>query len=221
MKSSVLKQYMELDGFPLIFYALRAFEESRADEIILVTGKEQTEYCRREIVDKYHFHKVKAVVCGGSERYLSVYEGLRAIRHTDIVIIHDGARPFVTNDIIERAIQAAGQFGSGVAAMPVKDTIKIADADGFAVKTPVRDSVYTIQTPQAFDYVQILQAYEQVVSRQTENITDDAMVLELALHKPVKLVEGCYRNIKVTTEEDMEIAAVFAEKIRKNPGYDK
>ena len=209
MNSSVQKQFMELDGFPLLYYALRAFEKSCVDEILLVAGENEIEYCRTEIVEKYQFRKVSRIVSGGSERYLSVYEGICAIQDTDIVLIHDGARPFVTDEIIERTIQAAVTYGSGIAAMPAKDTVKIVDEKRFAVHTPSRDRVWMMQTPQTFVYQDIRAAYEKILAQHIRNITDDAMVLELAFHKHVKIVEGSYYNLKVTTPEDMEIASAL------------
>lgn len=209
MNSSVPKQYMDLDGYPLIYHALQVFEHSCVDEIILVTGPDDTEYCRKNFLEQYHLKKVTKVVPGGAERYLSVYQGLLAAQDTDIVLIHDGARPFVTDEIIRRTIDAAKQYGSGVAAMPVKDTIKIADDQQFSVETPLRDHVWMMQTPQTFPYRNIRSAYEQIISRNIQNITDDAMAMELAFQKPVKLVTGSYRNIKVTTPEDMVIASIF------------
>ncbi len=215
MKSSVQKQYMELEGFPLIYYALRTFEKSCVDEVILVTGQEEVGYCRAEIVDKYQFLKVKKIVVGGSERYLSVYQGLCAADYTDIVLIHDGARPFVTKEVIERTILAAAQYGSGVAAVPSKDTVKLADSSQFAIQTPPREEVWIVQTPQAFQFPLVFQAYQKVAGRQDVALTDDAMVIETVLHKPVKLVMGSYRNIKVTTPEDLDIAAAFAAADKK------
>lgn len=209
MNSKVQKQYMELEGFPLIYYALRVFEQSRVDEIVLVAGENERDYCRTEIVEKYQFQKVRKIVSGGSERYLSVYQGLCAAKDADIVLIHDGARPFVTIQIIERTIQAAVTYGSGIAAVPAKDTVKLVDDEQFSVQTPPRDHVWLMQTPQAFAYQRICKAYEIVVSQQIQNVTDDAMVLEIALHQQVKIVEGSYRNMKVTTPEDLEIAGVF------------
>lgn len=211
MNSSVQKQFIELNGYPLIYYALHAFEQSMVDEMILVTGKDEAEYCRREIVERYQFQKVRKIVHGGAERYLSVYEGLCAINNTDIVLIHDGARPFVTEDIIERTIYAAVKYGSGIAAVPAKDTVKIVDEDHFAVQTPSRDYVWMMQTPQTFRYQDICQAYEKVLKHQIQNVTDDAMVLELAFQKPVKIVEGSYFNLKVTTPEDLFIASTFVK----------
>lgn len=211
MKSNVQKQFMELDGYPLIYYAIRAFEHSCVTDIILVVEEGEVEYCCTHIIEKYQFQKVSKVVPGGSERYLSVYQGLLAAEQPDIVLVHDGARPFVTNEIIERTIHAAEQYGSGVAAMPMKDTVKIADAQQFVIQTPARENVWMVQTPQAFRYEQIRCAYEKAIERRISAITDDAMVMEQVLHEPVKLVEGSYRNIKVTTPEDMEIAGVFVK----------
>ncbi len=215
MNSMVQKQFLELDGYPLLYYTLRAFEQSVVDDIILVTGENEAAYCRSEILERYRFRKVRKVVHGGAERYLSVYEGLRAIDHTDIVLIHDGARPFVTDEVIERTIQAAAEYGSGIAAVPAKDTVKIVDEAQFAVQTPPRDRVWMMQTPQTFRYKEIRHAYEKVLEQDNPNVTDDAMVLELAFHKPVKIVEGSYWNMKVTTPEDLLTAAAFAKNIKK------
>ncbi len=213
MNSGIQKQFMELGGYPLIYYALQVFEHSSVDEVILVTGKNETDWCRREIVDKYGFCKVRSVVPGGSERYLSVYEGLRAAQEPDIVLIHDGARPFVTDEIINRTIWSALESGSGIAAVPAKDTVRIVDETGTAVLTPPRDRVWMMQTPQAFRYPLIYRAYQELVSRNIQNVTDDAMVLETVLNQGVKIVEGSYSNIKVTTPEDMETARAFLKRV--------
>ncbi len=213
MNSGIQKQFMELGGCPLIYYALQVFEHSSVDEVILVTGKNETDWCRREIVDKYGFCKVRSVVPGGSERYLSVYEGLRAAQEPDIVLIHDGARPFVTDEIINRTIRSALESGSGIAAVPAKDTVRIVDETGTAVLTPPRDRVWMMQTPQAFRYPLIYRAYQELVSRNIQNVTDDAMVLETVLNQEVKIVEGSYSNIKVTTPEDMETARAFLKRV--------
>ena len=213
MNSGIQKQFMELGGCPLIYYALQVFEHSSVDEVILVTGKNETDWCRREIVDKYGFCKVRSVVPGGSERYLSVYEGLRAAQEPDIVLIHDGARPFVTDEIINRTIRSALESGSGIAAVPAKDTVRVVDETGTAVLTPPRDRVWMMQTPQAFRYPLIYRAYQELVSRNIQNVPDDAMVLETVLNQEVKIVEGSYSNIKVTTPEDMETARAFLKRV--------
>lgn len=218
MNSDIRKQYMELNGYPLIYYALYTFEKSCVDDIILVTGQNETDYCRREIVDKYQFQKVRRIVSGGKERYLSVYNGLCAAENPEIVLIHDGARPFVTQKIINRTIQSAVEYGSGIAAVPAKDTVRIVDEAQTAVHTPSRDRVWMMQTPQTFLYAQIRDAYEQVIARSVQNVTDDAMIFEAVMEKGVKIVEGSYRNIKVTTPEDMEAAAVFVKRWEEGAG---
>lgn len=209
MGGKTAKQYLLLDGRPVLYYALLAFEKSMVDEIILVAGEKNLPFCRTEIVEKYGFSKVTRIVAGGKERYHSVYQGLKAAGGADYVLIHDGARPFVSDDIISRTIEAVKKEKACVVAMPVKDTIKIANEDHYAIETPNRSKVWMIQTPQAFSYDLILHAYEKVLASGDAVITDDAMVLEKAENIPVKLVQGSYTNIKITTPEDMKIAEIF------------
>ena len=162
MHSDVHKQYMMLAGRPVLFYALQAFAESAVTDIVVVVGAGEIDYCRKEIVEKYHIQKVCAVVEGGRERYHSVYEGLKAADGSDYVLIHDGARPLVTADIISRSIACVREGDSCVVGMPVKDTIKVVGADGFAKETPERSSLWQVQTPQTFPYGRIRKAYEKV-----------------------------------------------------------
>lgn len=221
MGSRIQKQFLDLGGYPILFYSLKAFEESQAEQIILVTGEREIEFCRREIVEKYGFSKVKAVVAGGAERYHSVYEGLKQVPDSsDIVLIHDGARPFVDSEIIDRAIRAAEEFGACAVGMPSKDTVKIADENGFAASTPERSRVWTVQTPQAFSRTVIWQAYQTMMGDESlqRGVTDDAMVVERLAGIPVRLTEGSYENIKVTTPEDMEVAAAILKRrsVRKS-----
>lgn len=208
MQSAVQKQYMMLGGRPLIVYALEAFARSAVDEIVLVTGAGEEAYAKQEIVDAYGIRKVAAVVAGGKERYHSVYEGLKALRGCDYVLIHDGARPLISEEVIRRSMDGAVRYQACVAAMPVKDTIKIADGTGFAAATPDRSGLWQVQTPQAFSYSLIRGAYDKVMADQAlqAGITDDAMVVETVTDVPVKLIEGSYENIKVTTPEDMVVA---------------
>lgn len=152
MESKIRKQFLLLNGKPLITYSLKAFEESRVDRIVLVTGEDEIPYCRKEIVEKYGFSKVAAVIAGGRERYHSVYEGLKAAGDAEYVLIHDGARPLLTEKIIDRAIKGAKEYGACAAGMPVKDTIKFSDADNFVASTPDRSRLWQIQTPQAFSF---------------------------------------------------------------------
>lgn len=217
MNSEVPKQYLELEGKPILYYSLRAFEESMVSEIILVTGKEEIAYCKEEIVEKYGFTKVKAVTAGGKERYHSVFCGLQEMKkqesQADYVMIHDGARPFIDGGIITRCAEAVEEFQACVAGMPMKDTIKIVDEDLFAQETPERKYVWQIQTPQVFAFPMIYQAYQELVEREKSGeviqVTDDAMVLEMICKKKVKLVEGSYENIKITTPEDLKLAKAF------------
>lgn len=221
MQSAVAKQFLLLNNEPVICHALHAFEESSVEAIVLVTGADEIEYCREEIVKKYGFSKVAKIVAGGKERYHSVYEGLCAlsdiIEEDGIVLIHDGARPMVTEEIIVRTIEAAKEYGACVAAMPVKDTIKVVDADRFAIMTPDRSTLWQMQTPQTFTYSLVYEAYQKLLSDETyqKGITDDAMVVESMCGRRVKMVEGSYENIKVTTPEDMIIAESFLKKGKK------
>ena len=227
MNSQVHKQYLIIQDRPVLYYSLKEFQDSAVDEIVLVVGKGEEEFCRREIVDKYgiskvkaiveggkeryHFTKVTKVIAGGKERYDSVYQGLLACENSDYVLIHDGARPFVNQDIIRRCMLEVPEYQACVVGMPVKDTIKIADEGGYAKQTPDRKNVWMIQTPQTFSYALIYEAYEEMLKTEDAAITDDAMVLERTKGKKSKLIEGSYRNIKITTPEDLLIANVYLQ----------
>lgn len=222
MNSNVAKQYLDLMDKPVIWYALNAFETSELiDEVILVVGKDSISYCKEEIVDKYGFKKITSIIEGGTERYLSVWAALQTIQSSNpkehYVFIHDGARPFVNEKIIEDTYRAAVEYKACVAAMPVKDTIKISDEEGFAMQTPKRKNVWMVQTPQVFECELIYQAYSKVMNNLEElkvqgiEITDDAMVVETIGNHPIKLVPASYENIKITTPEDMVVAKSFLE----------
>ncbi len=214
MESQVHKQYLEIFGKPLLYYTLCAFENSSVDDVILVTGQGEMEYCQKEIVEKYGFAKVKTITEGGKERYHSVYQGLKEVKDCECVLIHDGARPCVTAEIIDRASLEARTYGACVVGMPVKDTIKISDKEEFASATPDRRNLWLVQTPQAFEYNMVMEAYEMLMSSEQnqDGVTDDAMVVETMIKGKVKLIRGDYSNIKVTTPEDLEIAALFLKK---------
>lgn len=212
MKSNIQKQYLLIKDKPVLYYTLNAFEISPLiSEIILVTGKDEIEYCQKEIIEKYGFQKVHKITVGGKERYHSVYNGIQAIEDADYVFIHDGARPFVDEEIIKRACEAVERYQACVVGMPVKDTIKIVDEKCFASETPDRRKVWQVQTPQVFEYQLIKNAYDRLMETEPEGITDDAMVVETMTRHQVKLVEGSYRNIKITTPEDLDIAEVFCD----------
>lgn len=220
MKSDIPKQYMDLAGKPVIYYSLKAFEESGFSSIVLVCGKEDVEYCQKEIIEKYNIKSVTAVVPGGKERYHSVYEGLKVLKNTDYVFIHDGARPMIDQETIARLKEAVVKEEAAVAGMPVKDTIKIVDDEAYVSDTPERQYVWQVQTPQCFAFPIIYEAYKSVIQDEEEGwtipkITDDAMVLEYATDHEVKMIEADYRNIKITTPEDLVIAKVFLEECGK------
>ena len=213
MGTAIQKQYLEIQGKPVLFYALDAFQKSKIiDEIVLVVGEGQEVYCKDEIVDKYEFTKVKHIVVGGKERFYSVWNGLQVLEEDGYVFIHDGARPFVDDAMIERVYQSVLVHEACVVGMPVKDTIKIADTEGYAAETPERAKVWMVQTPQVFVTSLAKQAYACLLEQENPFATDDAMVVETYTDHKVKLVEGSYENIKITTPEDIEIACVFATK---------
>ena len=223
MGGNVSKQYLELAGKPIIYYTLEAFQNSPLiDSIVLVTGSEQMAWCKEELVHKYNLTKVDTITTGGSERSISVWNGLQVIEddmtqadREGIVFIHDGVRPFIDEGILSRTMEAAYLYGACVAAMPVKETIKIADENGFVESTPARNRVWGIQTPQVFDFRLAYGAYQAAMESGRTDMTDDAMIVESFTDVKVKLVEGSYENIKITTPEDLEIAEVFLRKRKK------
>jgi 2-C-methyl-D-erythritol 4-phosphate cytidylyltransferase len=212
MNSSVAKQFLMLGGKPVVYYSLKAFEDSSVDEIILVTGRDQRDYCRDNIVKPYHISKVTQIIEGGKERYDSVYQALISIRQTDYVLIHDGARPFITKEQIEKIIDEVMKYKACILGTPVKETIKVVDSNGFITATPARSKLWAAQTPQAFTYEAIKKAYtifHQEQDRTETAVTDDAMVYETYLGNTVKIIAGDYSNIKITTPEDLMAAEVL------------
>ena len=210
MGTEVQKQFLELNGKPLVYYSLKAFENSAlVNEIILVTSEGVETYCRKEIVEKYGFQKVKTIVTGGKERYHSVWNGLQKARDEGTILIHDGARPFVTEEIIARTCETLEEHRACVVGMPVKDTIKVSDDMGYVVDTPEREYLWMVQTPQGFEAELVKSAYAKLMECTDVKVTDDAQVVELMMYEEVKLVQGSYENIKITTPEDLEIAKIF------------
>ena len=207
------KQFLEIGGLPVVAHSLTAFQKSpRIDEIILAVPKEQIAYVRREIVEKYGFDKVTAVTAGGAQRYESVWNALQILSERaeeGYVFIHDGARPFVSGDIIERAFQAAEKWGASVVGMPVKDTIKLVDADGCIVDSPNRSGLWQAQTPQVFRQSLLTEAFCRQMEDDCSLITDDAMVVQRQTGVRAHMVEGSYENIKITTPEDLLVAEAF------------
>lgn len=210
MGGNVPKQFLEVGGEPILARTVRVFEESSViSRIVLVASSDYIRFCREEIVRKNGFQKVAAVIEGGRERYESVWNALLYLKENgcgdrDCVCIHDGARPFVTEEILLRVEEAVRACGTAVAAMPSKDTVKIADEEEFVVTTPDRRKVWMIQTPQAFSFGLIYQANKKLRAENgMSGITDDAMIVERSGLARVKLVRGSWSNIKVTTPEDL------------------
>lgn len=205
MNSKIQKQFLLLQGKPVLYYSLKSFQQSDVKRIILVTGEHEIEYCRKEIVEQYQLDKVTDIVAGGTERYDSVERGLQCITY-GIVLIHDGARPFVTTEMIRKSIEAARNYGACTVGVPVKDTIKVVDENGFGIDTPDRRTLWQIQTPQTFQTALIKEAYTRMRQSETGNITDDTMLVEQYCGHKVKIIEGDYCNFKMTTPEDMILA---------------
>lgn len=211
MNMDINKQYIYIGDKPVLARTLEVFEQCPAiNEIILVVNEEEIFYCKENIVDKFGFEKVKKLVLGGVERQNSVYKGLVEVnKQSDVVVIHDGARPFVNSRIILNCVQEALEFGAVTAAVPVKDTIKSV-SDGFVEKAYDRKTLWSIQTPQVFLYDTIMKAHEKA-NRENIIATDDTTLTEM-LGIKTRIVNGSYDNIKITTREDLVFAKAIVEK---------
>ena len=216
--SDIPKQYIDLGGKPVLAHSLAAFEASLAGEIIIVAGSGY-EDAAEEIATSYNISKFTKAVTGGAERYDSVLAGLRAADGCDFVLIHDGARPFITVATINHMIEEVVKYGAAIAGMPSKDTVKIADKDGFIESTTDRSRTWNVATPQCFEYAKILAAYEKIIGDETRDkslITDDAFVFAEAFPEAkIRLVEAGYGNIKITTPEDIEYARFLVDSANK------
>jgi 2-C-methyl-D-erythritol 4-phosphate cytidylyltransferase len=215
MKAKINKQFLMLQNKPVIAYTLAAFEQcSEIDEIIVVVASDELEYFKTNILHKFDFHKVKEVVAGGKERQQSAYIGLKSVsQDSEIILIHDGARPFVSQQTIINCIDEAKLCGAASAGMPSKDTIKIVDQNGIVTSTPPRDRVWQTQTPQAFKRALIIEAHE-IARHKGITATDDAMLIEM-LGYSVKMVTGTYENIKITTPDDLSLGEQLIKDINK------
>ena len=204
MKSDICKQYMLVEDKPLLFYTLKAFEESAIDHIVLVVGENDVSYVQEEIVDKYKIDKVYRIVTGGRERYDSVMNGLDVISDNGKVLVHDGARPLIEAEYINQMIDSLNETEACIAAVPVKDTIKEVDEEGFVKNTPDRRTLWQVQTPQAFSVSLLKSAYKKMKINGSDGITDDSMVVEKYTDTKVRIIECSYSNIKITTPEDLD-----------------
>lgn len=199
----ISKQFIELKGKPIIYYTIKKFTENRnIDNIIIVLPSDEIEYFKENILEKYSLNITK-IVEGGKERQDSVYNALKSIEDTDtdIVLIHDGARPFISNKIIDDGIKYADIYGACAPGVMPKDTIKIKNKNNFSIDTPNRANLVSIQTPQVFKFNEILECHKKIQMSQ-EVVTDDTMVVEKYGYN-VYLYDGEYTNIKITTPEDL------------------
>ncbi|WP_352419807.1 2-C-methyl-D-erythritol 4-phosphate cytidylyltransferase [Proteiniborus sp.] len=213
MNSNINKQYLLLREKPILAYTIEKFDNNEyIDEIVIVAREEEKEYCFNEVIKKYAFGKVTNIVGGGAERQDSVYKGLLAVNSLcNIVLIHDGVRPFVRNEDIINSIDGAANYNACVIGVPVKDTIKIVDAKKDIIDTPERRYLWAVQTPQSFSYELILKAYKEAMQKKII-ATDDSMLVEKLGHR-VKIIEGSYSNIKITTPEDLKIAELLLSQL--------
>jgi len=212
MGSSFNKQYLLLNGWPVLSYSLDFFERLRVvSQIVVVCAANEVDYCQQEVVKRFNFNKVTAVVPGGQERQDSVWLGLQQLpSDTDLVAVHDGARPLLSAEVIARLVAEAMEWGAAIPGIPSKDTVKLGDRDGFVRQTLDRTSVYAIQTPQVFNFNELLTAYRE--AREEGFLgTDDASLFERYIGR-VKIVTGDYNNIKITTPEDMIVAAALLKR---------
>lgn len=204
MASSKSKQYIELEGKPILYYTIKHFmNNDLIDDIILVLSEDEIDYCKDEVLKKYNL-KINKIVSGGRERQESVYNGLIAANGTDIVLIHDAARPFVSKRIINDSIKYAERYKAAAPGVMPKDTIKLKNEKNFSVETPDRNKLVSVQTPQAFEYNMILKCHRKI-KEMGISVTDDTMVVEL-FGNNVYIFDGEYTNIKITTPEDMILA---------------
>ncbi|MGL5313750.1 MAG: 2-C-methyl-D-erythritol 4-phosphate cytidylyltransferase [Peptostreptococcaceae bacterium] len=204
MKMGINKQFIKLKEKEIIAYTIEKFySHKNIDEIVVVVKEEEVEFFKTEILDKYNFENIK-IAFGGKERQHSVYNGLKMLdKECEIVLIHDGARPFISKKLIDNCIEEAKNYNAVVVGVPVKDTIKVINEDNDIVDTPERSKLWAVQTPQTFNYDILVKSYEDAFKNDFYG-TDDAMLVERIGYK-VKMIEGSYNNIKITTQEDLNI----------------
>ncbi|HEX9023925.1 MAG TPA: 2-C-methyl-D-erythritol 4-phosphate cytidylyltransferase [Geobacteraceae bacterium] len=213
MGAEINKQYLLLAGKPILAHTLRVFEDAPfVDDVYVVVPEAEIPYCREHVVERFGFAKVRRIVAGGAERQHSVMNGLKAVSDAgddDVVLIHDGVRPFIPQQVLEHAVAAAGKYDGALVAVPAKDTVKVV-REGIVRETPPREELWLAQTPQAFRYPIIMAAHE-IAEAERYLSTDDASLVEW-LGKDIHIVMGDYRNIKITTPEDLVLAeALFKE----------
>jgi 2-C-methyl-D-erythritol 4-phosphate cytidylyltransferase len=216
MGRQVNKQYLLLRDKPVVAHSLLLFQQSSVvNNIILVVPGGEVEYCRETLVVPYGLSKV-SVVAGGKERQDSVFKGLKQVKDAQVVVVHDGARPLLTNRELENVVNDAMVYGGAVLAVRVKDTVKVVSEDKRILSTPERSSLWAAQTPQAFRQELLWEAYTSAMDKGFYG-TDDASLVE-AKGYSVRIVLGSYENIKVTTPEDLIIAETILQRREENAG---
>ncbi len=212
MGSAEKKQYILLRGRPIISYTLDVFEASpRVDGVVLVVPPGEVEICRG-IVETFGFKKVEAIVEGGKERQDSVRKGLEMVEGYGLVLIHDGVRPFVELRMIEEVIEAASKWGAAITGIPVRDTVKRVTQEGMVEETIDREGLWLVQTPQAFKRDLIEEAHRRALEEGVYCTDDGALVERLGM--PVVVVAGSWRNIKITTKDDLGLAEAILTSYR-------
>lgn len=227
LSAEIAKQYLQINGLPVLVHTLNVFEKAEiVDEIILVVPESDIVFVQKDLISRNNFKKVKKIIAGGDERQDSVRNGIAAIdEKCDIILVHDGVRPFVTKEMINNAAKAVCNYPAAVIGVPAKDTIKETEDNGVVVRTVPRRNLWITQTPQAFQFKVLQQAYQAAYFDKFYG-TDDASLVE-RIGIPVKMITGSYENIKITTKEDLVIAeAVLKSKreekmqLRTGLGYD-
>jgi 2-C-methyl-D-erythritol 4-phosphate cytidylyltransferase len=204
------KLFLPLGGKPLLAWSVDACQ-SYADisQIVIVLHKSNIDKGQLLALTR-NWSKVKQICPGGERRQDSVYAGLKCLSDCRWVLIHDGARPFLTSAIITDGLKAATETGAAVAAVPIKDTIKFCREDNIVISTPLRTNVWSVQTPQVFRFDIIYTAFKEI----SAEVTDEASLVE-KLGSEVKLYMGSYQNIKITTPEDLSLARLIARELKK------
>ncbi|MDO9574409.1 MAG: 2-C-methyl-D-erythritol 4-phosphate cytidylyltransferase [Candidatus Contubernalis sp.] len=216
MGEKVNKQYLLCGGKPVLAQTLLRLSQYPFNKIVVAVAPGEEEFCQKEIIEPLKLDIPITVISGGKERQETVYKALKILApQTEVVLIHDGARPFITQGLLGQSVEAARVYGASVVAVPVKDTIKRTDKEGFVVDTPTRSLLWSAQTPQAFLFPLICEAYGKALEQGFLG-TDDASLVERLGHR-VRIVQGRYENIKITTPQDL----ILAEALLREEGEDK
>lgn len=216
MEMDRAKQFLDLDGRPLLALTLEKFQESPSiDSIILIVPSDSLDFCKSEIIERQHLNKVRKVVAGGKRRQDSVRLGIEATEGKyDLILIHDGVRPLIESRLIEEVVSAARKDRAVITALPAKDTVKKINGDHMVIKTCNREHVWLVQTPQVFRYDDIMKAHRLAIEEGWEEMTDDALLVE-RMGIPVNVIMGSEDNIKITTPHDMELANFLLNRDRR------